>query len=372
MKCVQWGSLMKINISLRPLQSGKQSIYLDYRIGKKRVREPLKLFLSGNKRKTPNDKETLELARKICSKREHEINTGQHGFVSKKQQNADFVEYFSSVTDEETRKFESGEKTSRTYSTYQSALKHLEAFTGGRVQISAINEQWLENMRSYLLKKLPSQTTASTYFSKIRAVINKAYRNRLLNYNPVENVKTIAKKDSEKVFLVEDELKTLINTPCEKEGWKRAFIFCCFTGLRLGDMKSLTWDKIKEGNKLHFRQDKTDGFEYLKLHKNALDILELQKGPNIKGTDKVFNLDGEAHRNDYLRQWTTSAGINKHITFHSSRHTFATLLLTQGVDLYTVSKLLGHSDFKTTIIYAKIIDKVRDGAIDSLPVISID
>lgn len=103
-------------------------------------------------------------------------------------------------------------------------------------------------------------------------------------------MKTIAKVDTEKVFLLEEELKLLASTPCPKEEWKQAFLFSCFTGLRLSDMLALTWEKI-QGDKIHFRQKKTDGFEYLPLHKSAKDIHNLVAShldDEPKPTDKIF------------------------------------------------------------------------------------
>ncbi len=140
--------------------------------------------------------------------------------------------------------------------------------------------------------------------------------------------------------------------------------------MRLSDIKALTWDKI-QGDKIHFRQEKTGGVEYVPLSTTAKDILLEMGDPKCEKVDKVFNLKSIQHRGDYLRAWAKSAGINKQLSYHSSRHTFATLLLTKGVDLYTVSKLLGHEDIKTTLIYAKIIDKVKDNAVDMLPVTKV-
>ena len=82
----------------------------------------------------------------------------------------------------------------------------------------------------------------------------------------------------------------------------------------------------------------------------------------------VFDLiPSENKINKHIKNWIQAAGINKHVTFHISRHNFATLLLSSDIDIYTVSKLLGHKDVKVTQIYAKLIDKKRDEAIEKLP-----
>lgn len=364
---------MRISVTKRKMNDGKIGLYLDFRINGKRERESLKLVLSGKKRPTSDDKEKLALAEKIRAKREHEFNTGQHGFVSKERANADFVKYFKKITDDETERFQKGLTKSKTYQTYRSTLNLLVDFTGGVLKFSALNEQWLEGIRRYFLDIVDSPRTSSTYFAKIRAVVNRAYKERIIQHNPVERVKHISKGQSEKHFLYQEELECAMVAECPRPVWKKAFLFSCFTGLRLSDVEQLTWDKI-QGNQIHFRQEKTEGFEYLPLSKTAKDIINstLAEGEEPVGSKLIFQLEGRAHRGRYITQWMKNAGIEKPITFHSSRHTFATLLLTKGVDLYTVSKLLGHQDIQTTLIYAKIIDKVKDNAIEALPVIDIE
>lgn len=71
--------------------------------------------------------------------------------------------------------------------------------------------------------------------------------------------------------------------------------------------------------------------------------------------------------NAFLKRWAKHVGINKNITFHCSRHSFATLAINSGVDLYVVSKLLGHTNIQTTQVYAKIVDESKNKAIDLLP-----
>ncbi len=152
------------------------------------------------------------------------------------------------------------------------------------------------------------------------------------------------------------------------EQTKRAFLFTCFTGLRVSDIKRLTWENIQSGY-LDFRQQKTKGIERIKLSKSALEIIESQKGERTAPAGKVFDIISAYSTNDHIRQWARDAGINKNITWHCGRHTFATLCLSAGNDIYTVSKLLGHKDVKVTQIYARLIDTKKDEAIDKLPTI---
>jgi integrase len=125
-----------------------------------------------------------------------------------------------------------------------------------------------------------------------------------------------------------------------------------------------------ENGYLKFKQQKTNEYERLKLNNNALEILSSQRKSDGKYRLLVFNLPGNVTINRQLRKWISKTKINKHISFHCSRHTFATLCLTYDVDIYTVSKLLGHRNIQTTQIYAKLIDKKKDEAIDKLPTLS--
>ena len=87
----------------------------------------------------------------------------------------------------------------------------------------------------------------------------------------------------------------------------------------------------------------------------------------IDDNDTIFHLPGDGYLNKLLREWAAECGIKKHVTFHTARHSNATMLLTLGADVYTVSKLLGHTQIKTTQIYAKIVDKKKDEAVNLIP-----
>ena len=113
-----------------------------------------------------------------------------------------------------------------------------------------------------------------------------------------------------------------------------------------------------------FTQKKTCGLEYLDLAPEAVELMGQRGAPN----EKVFEFfHTPSCTNDCLREWCMKAGITKHITFHCGRHTFATMMLDLGTDLYTVSKLLGHREIGTTEIYAKVMDKNKQAAVSAIP-----
>lgn len=170
-----------------------------------------------------------------------------------------------------------------------------------------------------------------------------------------------AKKLVENILTIE-ELNKLASTPCERDVLKRASLFSALTGLRHSDIKKLKWKEVSVENgqaKLLFTQKKTKGVEYMPISEQALQLCGTPQEP-----DKfVFeDLPTSAWISRPLKQWVKSAGIGKNITFHCFRHTFATLQLSNGTDIYTVSKMLGHTNVKTTQIYAKVVDSKKDEA----------
>lgn len=259
---------------------------------------------------------------------------------------------------------EMNQKKGNTKRSWSNALKHFKTYTKGHIQFDRIDIVFCENFRKYLLKNV-SQNTTCTYFSIFKKVLNLAVMRDILSKNPASFIKN-RKPEISREFLTVTELKKLIETPYKLEKIKNAFLFGCFTGLRLSDVKNLKWDNIKEGV-LNIRQIKTKEPLRVKLSQSAINILETQERNNTPNTQTIFGLLADNATNKHLKIWVKFAGIEKRITFHSSRHTFGTMCLTYDIDLYTVSKLMGHTDIKHTQIYAKLIDKKRDAAIDNLP-----
>ena len=199
--------------------------------------------------------------------------------------------------------------------------------------------------------------------------MNEAVRKKLITSNPVmylsrEDKKPIRAERSNRTFLTIDEVKKLALTEYKHhDDVKRAFLFSCFTGLRISDVKNLRWENIEErdgGFFVSIIMQKTREPLTIKLNKQAVSWL-----PKRKGTDVVFNLPYyRATLNERVKSWAKKADIGKDVCFHMSRHTFATMALTLGADLYVVSKLLGHTDVSVTQIYADIINKKREEAVD--------
>ena len=200
--------------------------------------------------------------------------------------------------------------------------------------------------------------------------MNEAYKKALISVNPCALVDISEKpqaQPSERDYLTADELKILAAAPAPNEQVKAAFLFSCFCGLRLSDIEGLTWGAIRQnGNawQVETRMQKTRQILYLPLSDAARSFLPDRgnKGPE----DLVFTLPKRVTTQWGVTQWVKRAGIAKNISFHCARHTFATMALTQGADLYSISKLLGHTNVATTQIYATIIDQRKQDAANLL------
>lgn len=219
------------------------------------------------------------------------------------------------------------------------------------------------------VEKKITDTSAKSYFKYIATVINRAAAKGLIAVNPVAALDQNERpqgQSPERCFLTFDEVSKLVATPLEKYPvLKQMFLFACFTGLRLSDVKRMTWKKIDD-LMLGTTMQKTRKSIYIPLSPNARRWLP-ERGL-AKADDRVFT--GYPSKNTigrFIESWAKLAGIDKHVTFHISRHTFATLSLEFGADLYTVSKLLGHQRVTTTQIYAKIIDKKKEEAVNLIP-----
>jgi len=262
------------------------------------------------------------------------------------------------------------------------AVNHLMIYAGEKVCLTDIDKNFCIGFIKYLskveysshsVKKILSKTTARQYLSVFRTLLNSAVRENLMPVNPLnklsqEDKKPILSPMPTRAYLTIEEIKILAKTPCKHEICKQTFMFSCFTGLRISDIITLTWSDLHKDNGryvINKQMVKTKKMIYLPLSKEALRWIP-DRG-ETKPTAPVFNIPiSKPTFNKYIKSWIKAAGINKYVTFHVSRHTFATSLLTMGADIYTTSKLLGHQNIKTTQIYAEIIDSKKAATVDLL------
>jgi integrase len=373
----------KVTLRQKKISKGRQSLYLDFypsiphpETGEPTRREFLGLYIF-EKPKTPIDKqhntETLQIGERIRQKRENilnkpEIYTDEEKKILRLKELGEqcFIEYFRMLADKR--------KTSN-HDNWVSALNYLETFTNGNLKFADLSESILEDFKKYLLttksrksdKTTLSQNSAVSYFNKVKAALKQAYKDGILQTDLNGKISPIKAAETRREYLTIEELNKLVKTPCNNDLLKRAALFSALTGLRFSDIQKMVWGELEyiegQGYFLNFSQKKTNGIEYYPISEQAVSLLN-EKG---KTTAKVFEgLEYSAYHNKHLFQWIGAAGITKDITFHCFRHTFATLQLFNGTDIYTVSKMLGHKDLKTTQIYAKIVDDTKRKAADKI------
>ena len=206
-----------------------------------------------------------------------------------------------------------------------------------------------------------SQNTASTYFAIFKAGLKQAFVDGYLTIDISAKVKGIQEQESRREYLTVEELNRLAQTPCDPL-LKRAALFSALTGIRHCDIQKLKWSEVEmfNGNyRLNFTQQKTKGVEYMPISEQAFQLC----GERQDGDLLVFaGLPAPSWINRPIKRWVEAAGIKKHISFHCFRHSYATLQLAGGTDIYTVSKMLGHTNVRTTQIYAKVVDAKKENA----------
>jgi len=367
---------IKVKLRQKAISGNRQSLYLDFypaishpETGEPTRREFLGLYIY-DKAKSPIDKqhnnETLQLAEQIRQKRENYLNKPEIYTGYEKEQlkikelgEKNFVEYFQELANK---------RKASNHDNWVSAYNYLETFTKGYLKFADLNEKFCNDCKEFLLttksnksnKATLSQNSAVSYFNKIKAALKQAFKDGYLQSDLNAKIEPIKQADTQRNFLTIEELNSLVKTECNNPLLKCAALFSALTGLRFSDIQNLVWGDIHHsaegGYAIYFTQQKTKGVEVLPISEQAYNLLGKPQQP----TDKVFKgLTYSAYENKHLYQWIGAAGITKNITFHCFRHTFATLQLSKGTDIYTVSKMLGHRELKTTQIYAKIIDQTK-------------
>lgn len=246
---------------------------------------------------------------------------------------------------------------------------HLKKWRLDAVKLSQIDREFCAELIARLKRSGLKETSQNTYLRRFSALMSEAVRADLIEANPLTKIDPRDRpkeKPKEREFLTPEEVQSLIDTPERNEATRTAFLLACFCGLRVSDLRALTWANVRtEAGRtvLHLRMQKTQREIILPLSPEACRWLR-PRAKYERDTDPVFYLCDKVVTYRHLRRWAKAAGIKKTVTWHTARHTFATMLITFGADLYTVSKLLGHSDIKTTQIYARLVDEKKAAAVD--------
>ena len=331
--------------------------------------------------KSEIDQETMLYADSVRKLRQKEFdNVGLYSDTESAQAEQqerlqqNFIEYFRKVA---VKRHANSSQSIQI--NWKRAIVFLKQFAGDTLLFSQIDNRFAEEYKRYLLtapcggnrKGTISQNTASTYFAIFKAALKQAFVDGYFTSDLSARIKGIQEQETRREYLTADELNKLAATPCERNVLKRAALFSALTGLRHSDIQKLKWQEIQqdgENYRLNFTQQKTKGVEYMPISKQAYELCGEKGNPD----EFVFeDLPDPAWISKPLERWIKAAGINRRITFHSFRHTYATLQLAQGTDIYTVSKMLGHTNVKTTQIYAKVVDEKKLKAAEAIQLKSL-
>lgn len=360
-----------VRLREKELANGVRSLYLDIYVNGKRSYEFLKLYLipETNPQAKVQNENTMRAANTIKLNRILEITNNKAGLkntsIRAKMLLKDWMETFRQAQEQK------GVKDQK--------LIHntVHALTAYNINVAMrdVNRDYIIGLTNFLRndyrsprgKKLKDYSVIN-YLGCLRNALNMAVREDVIADNPIMKLSAqdkVKAPESQREYLTIEEVQKLEETDSPYPHIKQAFLFACYTGLRCSDVRSITWGKIvKDGEKyrLHTVMFKTKRPFYIPLSKKAMQWMP-ERGDKTDD-DLIFeNIPVQVNTKLYLQPWLDKAGITKPITFHCSRHTFGTMMLTLGADIYTTSKLMGHTKVEVTQIYAKIINKKKDDAV---------
>ena len=358
------------NVTLRhkKIANDKTSLYLDYfppiisqKTGKETRREFLRLKIHDNPKnqfEREHNKTTIELAEVIRAKRLVQLKNREFGFKENIEININFVDYYYSIVQEY---FNNGSKNNAL--SWQASFNYFKSFIGNKISSQNLTLAIAYKYREFLLtttslkssKSKLAQNTSATYYKHFIFVLKRAYKENIISIDLAKQTEYIKQEQTFREYLTEEELIKLWNTDIKFPQIKRAALFSALTGLRFVDIKNLTWETIfgdiHQGYYIKLKEQKTGNIHNHPIANDAHDIL-------IQEETKEGYVFSHLNYNDvarYLKPWVEKAKIHKKISFHNFRHSYATLQLANGTDIYTVSKLMGHKNVNTTQIYTKVV-----------------
>ena len=370
------------------LEDGRISLYLEYYLGREqwidettgktkvkhhRKKESLHLYLL-KKPHTPIERqtntETLAIAKEIRNEKEQELNKDRTGKRVLKDRKINFIDYFQAYNDRYTKKdIRMMQIALQRFKDFLSNTPEYERFIKS-IKPEQLTHDMIVDFTDYLQSRSVGEGAKSIY-QRFKKVIKYAIEHDIMIKNPCTGI--VIKVDEQvlkKAILSLDEERELMNTTYEHQNpiVRNAFIFCLYTGLRFCDVKDLKYSNVDYSNKLlSFEQNKTKGHSaasgvVIPLNDGLLSLIG--KGEN---DDLIFILPSHTMCLKALRRWTKRAGIEKHITWHCARHSFAVNVLNNGANIKTVASLLGHSGLRHTEKYTRAVDSLKRDAINGLP-----
>ncbi len=351
-----------VSLLRRPITNGRISLYLDFypairnpETMKMTRREYLGIYIYAkprNEMERDFNRQMLEKAEAIRCLRVTSLINDKFDFLDHEKMNGDFLAYFKKMC-------------RKKYEKWDVVYAHFYNFVNGRCTFGDLTIELCKNFKEYLMSahqlrlthRKISRNSAAGYYSTFRGLLKIAYRDKLIKENINDFLEKIEWEDVKKQYLTADELKRLAGTPCDIDVLKRASLFSCLTGLRISDILNLKWEDLEiapdQGYCIRIRTQKTQTEAVLPISYEAIELC------GEESTGKVFKGLTRSMVNYPLKKWIKQAGIEKNITFHGFRHTYATLQIASGTDIYTVSKMLTHRNVSTTQIYADLVSEKK-------------
>lgn len=391
----------------RPVSGGRESLRLDFYFGtvvddgfgrkrkvKDRASESLGLYLWTNPRNRDEVEEnryTLELAERIRRERETEVAMAGAGYMGLQAKRANVIawmrHYVEGYNMADVRMLRAAlnalcdfltDPAGRFADAEGRAMKDrkeaymLRCERRARAVLRA-DELTKPLMREFMmyLQKGHNGEGAHSYFARVKKMINAMVEAEVITKNPCQGLKMrVDDRQLRKEVLTLEEIQRLVNTTVERgnQEVRRAFLFSCFTGVRYCDVKDLTYGNVDfSAKRLTFDQSKTKGHS---AHSGVVIPLSgalMRLIGEGERDEKIFKLPSAVMCNLSVQRWVALAGIEKHITWHCARHSFAVNVLTGGANIKTVASLLGHSGLSCTEKYTRVVDSLKQEAINSLP-----
>ena len=360
-----------VTLRMRDRRNGTKSLFLDFWPGYRNPetmelirRRSLGMYIYANPISTQQKKynETiLAKAEAIRCKVFIEVINEKYDLFNQDRLKEDFLAYFKNIVN-------------RNFAKCDAAYKHFSRFCHNKCTFEMLDTVFCNKYKEYLLdtkvsargkvmvNKPISRNTASAYWNIFKQVLTKAYRERRLVDNIASLLDNIPCTIPVKQSLSLEEVRKLYNSECSVPVVRKAAIFSCLSGLRISDILNLKWENIQTyadgGHYLDFKCVKTQRQTQVPIGDDAYELIQPQT------TDKyIFSGFNRTMTYRVMQDWIKECGINKHITFHCFRHTYASLQLELGTDIYTVQHLLNHKNVSTTQIYASHADpKTREAA----------
>lgn len=366
-----------VTIRFKQLANGNQSIYLDIYKNGIRKYEFLKLYLipetKGDEAARVQNANTMQAAISIKAQRIKEMANNQAGIKNTTGGKILLLDWMEHVIEQKRK---NGQSKSRAESCKSANLKLMEYVDGRKIRLQDIDKDFVSGYIDFLRKARNMRggtlaaATARIYYSIFANALKIALCDGLLAANPMDRItaeekKPLGARSMARVYLTIEEVKAFQSVETTNgRDTKAAFMFSCFTGLRFSDIVTLKWwdiHKTDNGLEIVKKMVKTQNDVCVPISNVALRWMPKQG--DAKDDDLVFNVPSFPWVEKCVKDIAKAAEITKNVTFHTARHTFATMQLTLGGDIYTISKLLGHTDIKTTQIYAEVVNQKKRDAI---------